>query len=221
MKFVPIMMSIALAGCATEQPASLTVPVASAIEYVSGSGVIAVFGSTLPEPLVVKVTDQFGHSFPGAIVAFAVNGTVTLDRYTVPTSASGKAQVTFSFGQRAGVDTVVATVPGVSGSVLFIETANPGIPASLTIVSGNGQTKTAGTALTNDLVVVAADVAGNPTPNAPIVWTATKGTPGFTLNHTGSDGRAKLQFTPAIGANIVNVSVDKTALVAAFTATGN
>jgi len=220
-KTLTALLAIALVGCDTEQQVSDLVPVARTIEAVSGGGVIAIYSSTLPDPLVVKVKDQFGHGFPGAVVTFAVTGTVILDRYTVTTNSSGNAQVVFGFGTRAGVDTVIATVSGVSGSAMFVETANPGIAATLTVVSGNNQSKAAGTPLTNDMVVQVTDVVGNPTPRADIVWTATKGTPTFTKNATGADGIARLLFTPATGANIVNVSVDHTALVTSFTATGN
>lgn len=209
------------AACATEEPVAADVPVARTIEYVSGSGVIGIYGNTLPDPLVVKVKDQFGHGFPGAVVNFAVNGTVTLDRHSVTTSASGKAQVQFSFGLRAGVDTVTATVSGVSGNVLFIETANPGIAASLTVATGNNQSGATGAPLGADMVVQVTDNAGNPTPNAEIVWTAARGTPAFTRNSTGADGRATLRFSPAAGANAINVSVDRTSLTTAFSATGN
>jgi hypothetical protein len=212
---------VCIAGCAGEKPVSPDVPVARTIEVVSGGGKIAIYGTVLPDPLVVKVKDQFGNGLSGVLVTFAVTNTVTLDRYTVTTGSGGSAQVTFSFGDYAGVDTVTATATGVATPVIFIETANPGIAATLTVVSGNNQSSTAGAQLANDLVVLVTDVVGNPTPRADVVWTATKGQPSFTKNATGVDGKARLQFSPAAGANVVNVSVDHTSLVTAFAATGN
>lgn len=221
MKYFAAMLAICIAGCASEDPVSPAVPKANSIEAVSGGGQVAMYGSTLPNPLVVHVKDQFGRSFPGAVVTFAVTGTVFLNEYSVTTNASGNAQVTFNYGTRSGLDTVTATVGGVATPALFIETGNPGIAASLTIVSGNAQSATAGTPLTNDLVVLVTDIAGNGTPAADMVWTAAKGQPTYTRNATGADGKARLHFTPGAGANVVNVFVDLTPLTAAFTATGN
>jgi hypothetical protein len=221
MKYLAVVLAIGVAGCDGEDPVSATVPVVKTIEAVSGSGQIAVYRSTLPMPLVVKVKDQFGASFPGAVVTFAVTGTVILDRYTVTTNSSGNAQVVFGYGTHAGVDTVTATVSGVSTPALFIETGNPGIPQLFTIVSGNNQSVTAGTQLANDLVVRVTDIDSNPLSNVPIVWTATKGTPTLTSNKSGADGTAHLQFTPGAGANAISSFVDLTPMVATFTATGN
>jgi hypothetical protein len=220
-KCFAIALAIGLAGCASEDPVSATVPVAKSIEVVSGSGMIAMYGTTLPDPLVVHVKDQFGASFAGAVVTFAASGTVTFNYDSVITSASGTAAVTFSFGLHAGVDTVTATVSGISTPALFVETANPGIPGSLSVVSGDAQAKPAGAQLPNDLIVVVRDVAGNPVPRIDVVWTATIGQPSFTRNATGLDGTTRIQFTPAIGTNVVNVSVDRSSLTTAFTITGN
>jgi hypothetical protein len=219
--FLSTALALCVAGCAGDDPVSPTVPHAASIELVSGSGQIAVYGSTLPIPLLVHVKDQFGTSFLGGVVTFTTTGTVMLDRYSITTGASGTAQVIFSYGAHAGIDTVTAMVAGVSTAVSFFETGNPGIAASLTIVSGNNQSKGAGTPLANDLVVQVSDVAGNPTPLANMVWVASNGTPAFTQNRTGLDGQAHLQFTPAAGANAITVSVDHTSLSTAFTATGN
>lgn len=221
MRLPAVILVVCVAACATEDPVSPTVPVATTIEAVSGGGKVAVFATTLPDPLVVHVKDQFGAAFVGAVVTFSVSGTVTLNRYSVITNASGNAQVTFSFGNRAGVDTVMATVSGVTTPALFIEKANPGIPASLTVLSGDGQSGQAGVPLPNDLVVVVRDLVGNPLPAIAIVWRSATGQPGVTANGTGPDGTSHLTFTPAAGVNTVNVSVDYSSLVTAFTATGN
>jgi hypothetical protein len=220
-KYVTLALAFCIAGCSSDDTSSAPAAVASSIDAVSGGSKIAQYGTTLPDPLIVHVKDQHGNSISGVTVTFAVSGTVTLNKYHDTTTTSGGVSVTFSYGLRSGVDTVIATVAGVSTPAIFVETANPGIPGSISVVSGDGQSQTAGMQLPGDLVVLVSDIAGNPVPAADLVWVAATGSPAFTRNGTGADGTAHLQFTPAAGANIVNVSVDLRLLTTMFTATGN
>lgn len=98
---------------------------ASAIAAQSGSGQTALAGTTLPNPLVVKVTAEDGMPVADVPVAFAVSaggGSVTTTNTT--TDGSGVAQTTWTLGSAVGNQTVRATASGLTGSpVTFSATA--------------------------------------------------------------------------------------------------
>ena len=70
--------------------------------------------------------------------------------------------------------TVTATAAGLSGSPATF-TVTGLLPATLSVVSGNGQTGTAGTVLANPFVVRVTDASGVPVPGVPVTFTVAAG----------------------------------------------
>jgi hypothetical protein len=94
------------------------------VNYVSGSGQTALPSTTLPNPLVVSVKDQYGNLVAGASVTFSDNGAGgTFSSATVPTGSNGRASVTYTTGSKTGKVSISATVPGAT-SASFSETVN-------------------------------------------------------------------------------------------------
>jgi hypothetical protein len=74
-------------------------------------------GAELPEPLVVRVADRFGNPVAGAAVTWTVaggDGELSTDQSR--TAPDGTAAVTWTLGQRIGVQRVLASIGGVNGS---------------------------------------------------------------------------------------------------------
>lgn len=91
-------------------PASLTV--------VSGEGQQGEPGTTLGEPLTVRVVDDSARPVPGTPVHFGFLGDVpdaTLDPASVLTDATGRAAAVVRLGSAVGEQVVVAEVPVPTG----------------------------------------------------------------------------------------------------------
>lgn len=82
-------------------------------------------GQQLPDPLVVKVTDQYGNGVSGATVTWVASGG-TLNAGTSRTDANGSASILLTLPAAPGAVTVTASILLNSGSAMltFNETAN-------------------------------------------------------------------------------------------------
>ena len=93
---------------------------------ISGSGQSATVSSAFAQPLVIKVTDQYGNAVSGVTVTFAApasgaggsfsNGTTMI---TGTTDASGELSETFMANTVAGAYSVTASVAGVNTLASF------------------------------------------------------------------------------------------------------
>jgi hypothetical protein len=200
---------------------------ASTLSLQSGDGQTATVGSALSAPLVVRVSDGSGGGLPGVSVAWTVvTGGGSLSAPVTQTDASGLASVDWTLGSTAGTQTAVATVSGLAGSpVTFTATATSAGAASLSLVSGNGQSSTVGTAVAQPLVVVVRDGGGSPVPGTPVTWEVTDG--GGTLSGgvvvTDGSGRSSVTWTlgDRVGTQGAQASVSGLAgSPVLFTATG-
>ncbi len=85
---------------------------------VSGSNQVAPRNATLQQPLVVRLTDQFGNGLSNVPVEFVVlTGGGTLNPAMVNTNANGRASTSWTLGDPEGEQTVEARVdvlPGVT-----------------------------------------------------------------------------------------------------------
>ena len=150
---------------------------AAHITATSGSGQIATVNTAFSGALVVSVSDASGNPVSGAIVTFTVpaagaSGTFAGGANTGTTNASGVAtSALFTANGTPGTYTVSASVAGVAASAAFSLT-NIGPPASITVISGSGQSQSINTAFTNPLVVKVQDAVGNLVSGATVTFTA-------------------------------------------------
>jgi adhesin/invasin len=194
------------------------------VGVLSGSAQFAPISTSLPAPLIVRVTDQYGASFPGATVTFTATGGATVGTASAVTDVNGQAQTTVMFSTQAGVDSVIAAVAGVTTPAVFIENAQAGPVTSFAILQGNGQTGTTGTVLPITLAVQAKDTLGNPVVGDSVTFTSATGTLGIMGTATvvtDVTGTAQVPFTPALGANSITAALQNTALTLTFSETGN
>ena len=125
---------------------------------------------------------------------------------------------------RATVAASLLLVATACGGADRTEPPSPASAASIGIASGDGATGTAGTVLTEPLVVLVTDARGNAVPNATVSFAvaAGNGSVSPTGVTTGTNGRAQTLLTlgATAGTNHVTASVTGVAAVARFTAYG-
>ncbi len=108
---------------------------AARIELVSGNEQDATVGTTLPDPLLVRVTDENGDPVAGVAVAWEAQGGGSVSASSVASGSDGLASVRRTLGSTVGEQTATAAVTGLDGSpVTFTATAVDGPPPTPTLV---------------------------------------------------------------------------------------
>jgi hypothetical protein len=121
-----------VSGVAT--PASFSVSqvadAPAAITIVSGDNQSGPVSKPLPQPLVVKVTDQYGNTVSGVAVNYTDQGKGgSFSANPVATNSTGTASVTYTTPSSAGSETVNATVSGVATAASFSVSQTLPVPA--------------------------------------------------------------------------------------------
>jgi len=116
-------------GITTTFTLSTNVQIAS-LTKVSGDSQSIQANQNFPAPLIVQVNGTNGQPVVGQPVSFSINGGGTLSATSVPTDASGRAQVTVKAGATPGAVTVTASAGNASQS--FALTISPPGPALTT-----------------------------------------------------------------------------------------
>ena len=172
-------------------------PVASTLTLARGDGPAGPLRGTLALPLVGRVSADDHRPVPSVTVAWAVGaGGGAVAGASSTTDADGLASIMATLGSAAGDNTFTATVSGLSGSpVTFHATAKPA--ANLAIVSGDGQSGTAGAMLAQPLVVKVTDGYGSAVSGIGVAWTVTAGGGSVSAAtvSTGPDGTASVTAT--------------------------
>ncbi|MFY9792355.1 MAG: hypothetical protein WAJ99_14315 [Candidatus Sulfotelmatobacter sp.] len=102
---------------------TVTAGPAANIAATSGSGQSTPPSSQLTQPLVAKVTDQYGNVVSGVAVTFNDGGAGgTFSANPVSTSSSGVASVTYTTSPNAGTVNIQGVAAGVSTPAAFAET---------------------------------------------------------------------------------------------------
>ena len=200
-----------------------TAAVAATLARISGDAQIDTAHAILSKPLVVRVTDAFGNPVTGATVDWArVAGGGAPAAASTQSDTAGLASVDYTLGATPGTDTISATLHGVSASTVLFTALVAQKPASIAIVSGNGQAATVGTALPGPLVVRVLDTHAKPVPGATVAWTATAGggtvAPATSVTDSTGATQAALVVGAVAGLNTVTAAVDS-AIRVTFTAT--
>jgi adhesin/invasin len=188
-----------LAGSPVTFTHTATAGSASGVQPVSGDGQQAPPRTTLPNPIVVGVTDADGNPVSGAAVTWVITaGGGSVSPTTSVTDAAGHASTTWTLGSTVGHNgnTLTAVVSGV-GSAQFSASGVAGTADKIRIISGNKQSGQVGTQLGADLVVQVEDHDGNAVSGVTVTWAVTSGggsvAPASTT--TGANGQASTEWT--------------------------
>lgn len=149
-----------------------------------------------PVKLAASVKPGSGNGIPTGTVTF------TIDAGTgVPEALNSSGEATYSTSTlAAGSHTVVASYSGDSNysisSGTLTETINSNVTAaSITVVSGSGQTTSYGSAFAKPLLVIAKDASGNPVTGAVIMFSGAGLSFSSPSAVTGTNGQASVSVS--------------------------
>jgi hypothetical protein len=213
-------MAVGAAGCSESNPAAPRVPTGIAPSG-AGQGQIGVVSQALAAPIAVVVTDQSGVPIANAAVTWLPNaGSGSVSSATTMTDANGVAQVTWTLGTVAGVDSVQAQIAA-GASTIITATATAASATSLAIVSGDNQEVTSGLA-TAPMIVKAVDQFGNAVSNAAITWSSPSGgTLSAQMTMTDANGQATVTLATDLMAETYAITASLGTMSVLFTVTSN
>jgi hypothetical protein len=211
-----------VAACQQRDYTTSAPPVPTAISVLSGNGQKGVVDQQLARMIVVTVTDQTGSPLPEAIVTWTV-GTMggTVDSLVTHTNVAGAANVQWTLGTFAKVDSLTASILVGGVSTVITATAGAGPFTALTQVSGDSQRVASGGSTSLPLVVQATDQYGNPVAGVMVTWSSNAGMLSAQSTTTGVNGQASV--TLATSAQPMQYTITATAgavAVVNFTLTG-
>jgi alpha-tubulin suppressor-like RCC1 family protein len=157
------------------------------------------------------------------LVTFAVtSGGGTVSATSAISDATGTASIHWTLGTTAGTQTAAALVSGLT-PVTFTATGRASLPDALTILTGNNQTGTPGSALPDSLRVRLSDRFGNPIGGVAITFapSASSGTVSPTVSTTDVNGRAATRWTLGSTGGPKQVSVSGGGFTQTFSGGGN
>ncbi|MEO7086934.1 MAG: Ig-like domain-containing protein [Gemmatimonadaceae bacterium] len=144
---------------------------------------------TSPGAVSVIVKNKSGELIDSAVVTFAIGSGGGIVGSSSVRTVSGQASTTWTLGQSVGLQTLTATVGGLTAT--FNAIASASTAAAITKVAGDLQTATIGANVTAPSVKIT-DKFGNPVPGALVTFSVTGGgglVSGAAVN-TGADGVA-------------------------------
>ena len=161
---------------ATADAPVIIVPVPQTIALVAGGGQDAPAGSTLAEPVIVRVLSRRGKPLSGLTVKFRradVNSTA--DVAQAQTDADGRARCVWKLGDLAGRQRLAASTDGVDTVVTVEAEAEPVSANTRTAALADSQTAKIATALAVPVGVRITDTTGRVMGDLAVRWLALDG----------------------------------------------
>ena len=199
-------LTAVLAACGDSPSASRGPGAPARVEVISGDTQEAIVGTELPNPLVVRVSDEDGRPVPGLVVNFrVVSGGGSVFAGAAQTNAAGEARERWTLGtsttpadsQRLEVRAVDPANGAAVVYAAFRAVAKPGAASAISPVGSASRAGTAGDALADSLAARVTDRYGNPVPGAPVVWSVRSGGGTITplTSVAGADGISRASWT--------------------------
>jgi hypothetical protein len=184
------------------------VPANTKVEVVTGdpSGQA---GDTLPEPVMVRVTDSLGRALTDLPVGWTALDGGALTAQAARTDSLGEAVAVWKLGPKAGRQRArvqvgdARTMPAVTA----VATAKPGAAASVRLVAGDRQLGSVGQALKAAVIVRAVDRHGNPVSGASLRLRPAAGAVADSIVATSAAGQAKLAWTLGKAAGLQRLTI--------------
>jgi hypothetical protein len=207
-QLLPLLSGIASAALVSCGGSDLVLPSEgepASISVLQGDGLTGRVGERVAEALLVQVFDGADRPVPGATVVVDLAG-ASADPDTLVTDEEGMAGAAITLGSQVGETEGAVRVIGPESPVevraSFTVMAVAASANGLALVSGDGQEGTAGTTLSDPLVVEVTDAFGNPIADVPITWVPeVGGSVSETSTTTDAQGRSSVLRTlgPASG----------------------
>lgn len=162
---------------------------------ISGDGQSGVQGQPLPAGLVVLARDS-GAADAGLTILWTATGGATLSAPSSVTDAGGFAAI-FVTSMGFGTSPVFITATRADNPMISVQFQANMIPATLSVVGGDGQSGLAGTRAPDPVQVLLLDGAGQPMPGQTINWAVTSGSASLdtTISVTDGAGLAAVGFS--------------------------
>ena len=177
-------LSVSLQGLSATARVTVRQVPATAVEA-AGGGQEALPGSTLRDPIVVRVLDQGGTPTAGATIRFETSeGHGSADPETDTTNAAGEASTLWTLGTSIGPKLLTAWAP--DGPRVWI-TATATVGSAVEVVAGNQQSALVGTTLRDPVVVRMLDGHGNPFPGTSVRFSLDHGNGAVTPDSVVTD----------------------------------
>jgi hypothetical protein len=142
---------------------------------VSGTAQVDTVTKTLKLPFTVLVTDKLNNPVPGVTVNWVkTKGSGAVASATSVTGANGQASTMYTLGTLIGIDSISASISGVTSNVIFSVQALAGAATSVIAVAGTQQAARVLQTL-SPFVVKVTDSLGNPVAGRTVPWTALGG----------------------------------------------
>ena len=146
---------------------------------VGGNNQTGVTGTTLPVALQAGLQDSYGGNAvatAGIPVSFKASGKAgSFSNPNSVTNSTGTASTNYTLSSNAGTYTITASSPGYVAAVFTVTAtsanagvANAGIPATMSITAGNGQSSSVTSALPSPMSVKVKDTGGKTVAGVPI-----------------------------------------------------
>lgn len=201
-----------LAGGANAMFSASAVLTTGSVELNGGDNQSASANTAVAVPPSVLVKTPGGAPVQGVQVAWAVTaGGGATSAATSTTGANGVASIGWTLGGTVGANNqgLSATVAGLTGSPVAFVASATAPPTQMAMVSGDGQTGTAGQALAQPLVVEVQDASNAPVAGVTVNWSVQAG--GGTLTAatsvTNGAGQASIGLTVGTAAGASNQTV--------------
>jgi adhesin/invasin len=154
-------------------------------------------GDTLPDPVLVRVTDSLGRALADLPVAWSPVEDGAFTAHTTRTDSLGEARATWKLGAKAGRQHARVQVGNARTMppARLAAVAEPGPAAAVRPVSGDRQTGSVGQPLPQSIVLRATDLHGNPVAGAVLRLLPAAGRSAESELSTDSTGRAKVVWT--------------------------
>lgn len=163
------------AGCGGPGTTTPTGP--TLLEIITGQGQQGQVGISLPIKIIVRASNNDG-PVAGVSVTFVAEGQGggSITPRTPTTGADGTAQVTWTLGPKAGVQTLRASTPGQNPlTVTTTATATAGPPSAVLANTEVLQFVVVGRAVTTLPSVTVTDAFANPLPGIPVTFAIVQG----------------------------------------------
>jgi len=214
-----VLVGLSASGCggSTDSGGGGTGNRPASLQIVSGDVQVAAVGTELPAALVVRVLDAAGAPVAGQAINFrVVAGGGTTFAGVGTTNSNGMAQERWTMGTTPGPQRLEArAVDSATGVAIvygtFTATAVAGPPATVAVLSGDGQNANINSALANPIVVRVADSYGNLVSGVQVHFVVTSGggaaSPAAIASGAGGTASSSWTLGPLNGAQTLEAQV--------------
>lgn len=186
---------------------------AERLEVVSGGNQTGRSGSTLSQPIVMRVVDLAGVAVPNVMVRFTpASGSGTVLPDSVATDQNGVARTAWTLGATAGTQSLVVNAGTAGSTTVFASAAQ----SRIVLESGGGQTARIQSALADSIVVKALSPESAVLPNVAITFVTTSGTVSPVTVTTNAQGLAKVRWTLGNAPGAVSLTAQATDFISAI-----